>query len=70
MPDQSDSLHAMCPTIAHAAAVCQGVKDGFCWTCTGMLEKVRLLLTSDPDPMVVSNCMSVIVKVLGMQPAL
>jgi hypothetical protein len=29
-----------------------------------MLEKVRLLLTSDPDPMVVSNCMSVIVKVL------
>ncbi len=29
----------------------------------GMLERVRDLLTSDPDPMVVSNCMSVIVKV-------
>jgi hypothetical protein len=33
------------------------------WVCTGMLDKVRELLTSDPDPMVVSNCMSVIVKV-------
>lgn len=31
--------------------------------CAGMLDKVRQLLTSDPDPMVVSNCMSVIVKV-------
>jgi len=29
----------------------------------GMLETVREMLTQDADPMVVSNCMSVIQKV-------
>ena len=31
--------------------------------CTGMLDRVREMLRGDPDPMVVSNCMSVIQQV-------
>ena len=37
--------------------------DGMVHVAAGMLETVRDMLTQDADPMVVSNCMSVIQKV-------